>query len=197
MKKHFKRQLDILNGLYETFDDKASSALLVDSIEALKRGNSIVATALGKNVPVCEKFVGTLNSLSLRARFMHTNSAIHGDLGMVSDGDLIIVLSKSGETEETIQLLKLLKGRKVKKWLLTCKPNSRAEKLADDAVVLDIGHEGDPWNLVPNSSSIAFLVFLQALSMEMLDALSIPLDHFKRNHPGGDIGRVLKKNGKN
>lgn len=191
MKKHFDTQLTILKNA-ASFDEKRAEKLLSDCVGALSSGNSIIATALGKNVPICEKFVGTLNSLSVKARFMHTSSAIHGDLGIVQKGDVVIVLSKSGDTEETLEIIRLIKERGVLVWLLVCKENSAAGLLADKTMVLRIDHEGDPWNLVPNISSLVFLVFLQALCMSLIDVLPIGLADFKKNHPGGAIGKALK-----
>jgi arabinose-5-phosphate isomerase len=191
MKGHFRKQLGLLSET--SFDEVVANELLNDCLATIKSGNTIVVSALGKNVPICEKFVGTLNSLSIRSNFMHTNSAIHGDLGMINQGDVVIVLSKSGDTEETIHLLRLLGDRKATIWLLTCSENSSAAKLVDKVVVIAIPHEGDPWNMVPNVSSLAFLIFLQAISMKLIDELPVSLEAFKKNHPGGSIGRKLNK----
>lgn len=191
MKEHFKKQLKLLEST--SFNEVIANSLIDDCLLAIKSNNSIIVSALGKNVPICEKFIGTLNSLSIKANFMHTNSAIHGDLGMINQGDLVLVLSKSGNTDETITLLNLLKKRKVTVWLLTCSDNSNGEKLSNKSITLKIKHEGDPWNLIPNISSLTFLVFLQAVSMKLIDKLAIPLESFKKNHPGGSIGKILRK----
>ncbi|MFA6999693.1 MAG: SIS domain-containing protein [Candidatus Paceibacterota bacterium] len=191
MKEHFKKQLKLLEST--SFNEVIANSLIDDCLLAIKSNNSIIVSALGKNVPICEKFIGTLNSLSIKANFMHTNSAIHGDLGMINQGDLVLVLSKSGNTDETITLLNLLKKRKVIVWLLTCSSDSEGEKLSDKCIILKIKHEGDPWNLIPNISSLTFLVFLQAISMKLIDKLAIPLESFKKNHPGGSIGKILRK----
>ena len=196
MKKHFKQQLETIAEAYKSLDDAASGKLLLNCLQTIRGGHKIVATALGKNVPICEKFVGTLNSLDIDAHFMHTNSAVHGDLGTVKDGDLVIVLSKSGETDETLYLCQLLKKRNVTKWLLTCSNDSTAGKIVENEIILKITKEGDPWNLVPNNSTLVFLVFLQALCMEIIDRLGIKLNIFKDNHPAGAIGEFLRKHAK-
>ena len=190
MKKHFEKQLKLLNSI--SFSEAKADQLVDDCMHVIKSGNSIIVSALGKNVPIAEKFIGTLNSLSIKSNFMHTNSAIHGDLGVVAMGDLVIVLSKSGDTQETINLLPLLKKRKANVWLLTCVDNSKGKKLIKNSLVVKIPHEGDPWNIIPNVSSLAFLIFLQAISMELIDKMKIPLKRFKVNHPGGSIGNILK-----
>jgi len=195
MKKHFDRQIELLRSA-GSFDENQSEKLFRDCVSVVRKKRSIIATGLGKNVPICEKFIGTLNSLSVRARFMHTNSAIHGDLGMVEDYDLVIVLSKSGDTDETMRLLQLLSGRNVKVWLLTCNHRSRGSRLAHNTMILPIEHEGDPWDTVPNVSSLVFLVFLQSIAMALIEKVPVRLELFKQNHPGGAIGKKLKKNEK-
>ena len=160
MKKHFEQQAKILSEAANSLDYELAEKLTIDCLSAIKNGNAIIATALGKNVPLCEKFIGTLNSLGISGKFMHTNSAVHGDLGIIKDGDLLIILSKSGETEETIYLCKLLEKRNTVNWLITGQPDSTAGKLIKNNLVFKIQNEGDPWNLVPNNSSLIFLSFL-------------------------------------
>lgn len=191
MKKHFKRQLKAILHVYETLERNQGNNLVAECLKVIKRGNTIIAGGLGKNVPICEKFIGTLNSLGIDAHFLHINSAIHGDLGLIKKGDLVILLSKSGNTEETVHLAKFLIERKTKNWLLTCNPNSSLRTLIENSVVLDLKEEGDPWNLVPNNSSVVFLIYLQAVAMAILESLPVKLETFKQNHPGGAIGRKL------
>jgi D-arabinose 5-phosphate isomerase GutQ len=192
MKHHIKNQIDSLQRIYETFDDKSSKSLLQDCLSAIKKGNSIIAGGLGKNVPICEKFVGTLNSLGIKAHFLHISSAIHGDLGLVSRGDVVILLSKSGETSETIYLSRHLVKKSKNVWVLTSNKKNTLSKIVPNSIFLDIQHEGDPWNLVPNHSSVVFLVYLQALAMAILEGLPVKLATFKGNHPGGSIGKTLR-----
>jgi len=160
MKKHFKQQVETITTAYEKLESTAYNDFLNDCLKTIRGGNAIIATALGKNVPICEKFVGTLNSLGIDAHFMHTNSAVHGDLGMIHDDDLVVVLSKSGETAETLTLCELLTHRKTTNWLLTCNPESRSHEKISSQIVLEVAQEGDPWNLVPNNSTLVFMVFL-------------------------------------
>jgi D-arabinose 5-phosphate isomerase GutQ/hydroxymethylpyrimidine pyrophosphatase-like HAD family hydrolase len=167
--------------------------ILIKTKKAIKNGNSIIVTGLGKNVPISEKFVGTLTSVGIKSHFMHTNSAIHGDLGMVERGDVVIALSKSGETSETLHLARLLQEKGTDNWLITCHKNTSVEKIFNQSIVLPIIDEGDPWNLIPNNSSLVFLMFLQSLAMSLIEELSINLDVFKKNHPGGAIGETLAK----
>ena len=82
--------------------------LISDCEYTLKSGHKVIASGLGKNVPICEKFEGTMLSAGMDAQFLHTNSAVHGDMGVVKDGDMVILLTKSGETEESVNLVRLL-----------------------------------------------------------------------------------------
>ena len=85
--------------------------LVEDCKAALQNGHKIIASGLGKNVPICEKFEGTMLSLGLDANFLHTNSAVHGDMGMVKSGDVVLILTKSGSTQESVYLVDLLRQR--------------------------------------------------------------------------------------
>lgn len=189
---HLKKQLIALEKIEENIDYDTLEKLIEDMLVTINSGGKIIATALGKNVPICEKFIGTLNSLGINGHFLHTNSAIHGDLGVVKDNDLVIMLTKSGETSESIYLYEQLIKRKIKLWLLTYNGNSTLGKKIANKLVLFLEHEGDKWNLVPNNSSIGYLLVLQAVAMEITDRLDIKLEVFKQNHPGGYIGKVLE-----
>ena len=191
MKHHLKRQIEALEMIEKRMDYEALENLLNDAESTVRRGNKIIATALGKNVPICEKFVGTLISLGIDAFFLHTNSAVHGDLGAVRDGDLVIILSKSGETSESVYLYEQLKMRNVIVWVMSYNGESTLCREDSKKLVLYLEHEGDKWNLVPNNSSIGFLLVLQSIAMELADRLDVGLDVFKKNHPGGYIGKAL------
>lgn len=189
---YFENVLQVLSSSLSSID-AAKFDLLVDMcIETLHAGHKIVVSGLGKNVPVCDKFVGSMLSLGLRASFMHTNTAIHGDIGMVEDGDLVIVLSKSGETVESIHLTKYLQQRNIILWLLSFRENSTLSKMVDHSLIMDISHEGDLWNIMPNNSTTLNLIVLQGIVQEIAKKMDLSLLAFKRNHPGGFIGEQLK-----
>lgn len=189
---YFEKQLEELNYSIHSLDEKAFSKWADEAVQALRSGRKIIVSGLGKNVPICEKFVGSMISMGLDACFLHTNSAVHGDMGVVKDGDMVILLTKSGETEESIYLVRLLKERKVNIWLLTFKKDSTLSKELPNSVVLDLRHEGDLWNIVPNNSTTMNLIILQGLAMVIADKIGLRLVDFKRNHPGGAIGQLLK-----
>lgn len=192
MQKHIKKQISIINKTFRKYNYKTTKNLIKSCLETLDSGNKIITTALGKNIPICDKFVGTLNSLGINASFLNTNSAVHGDLGMIKPHDLVIVLSKSGETPETIHLSKILKKRKINSWLLTCSKTGTTHRHINHTIYLPIENEADPWNLIPNGSTLVFLIYLQALTMELTEQLKIPITTFKENHPGGGIGKLFR-----
>lgn len=167
--------------------------MLVDRCcECLRSGGKIVASGLGKNVPICEKFVGTMNSLGMDARFLHTNTAVHGDLGMVGKRDIVLLLSKSGNTVESVMLAEYLNQRGTETWLLTFNQECKLAKILDKKIVLRLKSEGDPWDIVPNNSTTVYLIFLQGLALNISEKLGVSLDDFKVNHPGGGIGAKLR-----
>lgn len=192
MKKIFEETIDILREALNSIDPKALEALILDCIKTLESGHKIICSGLGKNVPVCDKFVGTMNSLGLDACFMNTNSAVHGDLGMVKDGDLVIIMTKSGATSESIYLHQLLNERKCQQWLLSFEKDSVLGCRMPHQIIVSLRHEGDMWNIVPNHSTTINLIVLQTIALQIAEKMQISLPDFKRNHPGGHIGEVLK-----
>lgn len=188
----FSDTLKYLTDALATVKEEEYEALLADCEWTLRAGNSIIVSGLGKNVPICDKFVGTMLSLGMRANFLHTNSAVHGDLGMVRDGDLVILLSKSGGTQESIYLAELLQQRETNLWLLSFMRDSVLGKQIPKGLYLSLREEGDPWNIIPNNSTTLNLIVLQSLAVELAGRLGLTLEDFKRNHPGGMIGRQLR-----
>lgn len=196
MEHLFKDTINVLDRALRSVDQVRFEKLIDEAKETLVAGGKVIASGLGKNVPICEKFVGTLWSLGLNAGFLHTNSAVHGDMGMVRTGDLVILLTKSGATSESVYLAhQLLKRQGVNIWLLTFSFQSPLVDLLGKGkcVVVELEHEGDPWNIVPNDSTTVNLIILQTLAMRLAQELGLELERdFKPNHPGGAIGERLR-----
>ncbi len=190
---YFENILETVQRSVKSMDEAVFNQLLDDCKRVLKSEHKVVVSGLGKNVPVCEKFVGTMNSLGLEARFMNTNTAVHGDLGVVKPGDLVIVLTKSGETVESVYLTNLLKQRGVELWLLSFNRDSTLTREIPKHLILDLDHEGDAWNIMPNNSTTVNLIVLQGLAMNLAGRMGVTLEQFKENHPGGAIGEKLRK----
>ena len=192
--KYFGETLEIITNSIKKLDDKQFEYLLNKCNETIKSGHKVIASGLGKNVAICDKFVGTMASLGMPAYFLHTNSAVHGDLGLVNEGDLVIILTKSGETIESVYLTKKLQEiGNIDLWLLTFNNNSTLTNMIENKLVIDIEHEGDEWNLVPINSSTMNLIVLQVLATELAKLRKVSIDTFRRNHPGGHIGEVLSQ----
>lgn len=190
--KYFDDTLRILTDSIKSLDEDKFEKLLNKCNEVIESGNKIIVSGLGKNVAICDKFVGSMLSLGMPAYFLHTNSAVHGDMGLIKPGDLVIILTKSGETSESIYLTNLIqKIEGVNLWLLTFNHESTLTQMIEDSYVIDMEHEGDMWNLMPINSSTMNLIFLQVLAIELAKLRKIDIKEFKKNHPGGHIGSTL------
>ena len=194
--EHFERTLTIINDAVRSICAEEFNALKRDCLDTLRSGGKLIASGLGKNVPICEKFVGSCNSVGIPAAFMHTNSAVHGDLGIVRDGDLVILLTKSGETAESVQLARLLKKRACKLWLLSFNRDSTLYRAITNSLVVQLEHEGDEWDILPNNSTVLNLIVLQELAMQIIREQHIDIDALRQNHPGGAIGAQLEGDGR-
>lgn len=192
MTTYFDKQLKEFEHAIHSMDMELFERWVTEGVETLRAGHKIIVSGLGKNVPVCEKFVGSMQSLGLEAYFLNTNSAVHGDMGVVKDGDMVIILTKSGETSESVYLTGLLKERKVNMWLLTFEKESTLTKEIPNSVVIDLIHEGDLWDIMPNNSTTINLIVLQGLVMKIAAVMGLQIEDFKRNHPGGHIGTLLE-----
>ena len=193
--KYFATNSEIMRNALMSVRMEQMEGLVTDCEETLKSGHKIIASGLGKNVPICEKFTGTMLSLGFDAAFMNTNSAVHGDMGMVHPGDLVILLSRSGTTAESVYLEKLLEKREgVKLWLLSFREHSELAESMKNRLIIQLDHEGDLWNMVPNNSTTINLIILQEVAMELSRRFGLDLIRdYKPNHPGGAIGEALRE----
>jgi arabinose-5-phosphate isomerase len=188
---YYKDVLNTITDSVESIPEGIYKQLVDECVETLKNGGKIIASGLGKNVPICEKFVGTLNSLGIDARFLHTNTAVHGDLGMVGKKDLVILLTKGGNTSETVDLGVHLKERGTNTWLMSFYGDGKASKVVEKKLIMHLINEGDEWDIVPNNSTTVYLIVLQGIAIEIGKRLGVTLDDFRVNHPGGGIGARL------
>lgn len=190
---YFENDMALIESALQSIDKRQMDRLICECETVLRKGHRIVVSGLGKNVCICDKFVGTMLSLGLNAGFLHTNSAVHGDLGMVHAGDLVIILTKSGATVESVYLAELLRKRQgVDLWLLSFAEHSPLADSMENKLIISLEHEGDRWNVVPNDSTTINLIVLQKVAMELSKRLDLSLEEdFKPNHPGGAIGVQL------
>jgi len=151
----------------------------------------VVLTGMGKSGIICQKIAATLASTGTPALFLHPAEAIHGDLGMVAGGDVVVAVSNSGETEEVSRLLETLRRLDISIIALTGDPASTLARLS--TVVLDVGIHTDagPMGLVPTASTTAALAMGDALAIAALEKRGFTAQDFARLHPGGRLGRKL------
>lgn len=151
----------------------------------------VVITGIGKSAIVANKIVATLNSTGTPALFMHAADAIHGDLGMVQKNDLVICLSKSGNTPEIKVLVPLLKRTGALLAALVCNTNSYLAKQADFVLNATIDQEACPNNLAPTTSTTVQMALGDALAVCLVEARGFTSQDFARLHPGGALGKQL------
>lgn len=159
--------------------------------DALAAGKKVVVVGVGKSHNIGHKIAATFNSTGTTSVVLNTQNALHGDLGLVSDGDVVIALSYSGETGELLALLPHLKRFSVAIVAFTGVPDSTLARNSDIVLDASVAREACPLNLAPTSSSTVALVLGDALAMVLLEARGFGEEDFARLHPGGSLGRVL------
>jgi arabinose-5-phosphate isomerase len=151
----------------------------------------VVLTGMGKSGLIARKIVATLNSTGTAAIYLHPTDALHGDLGMVRKEDVVILISKSGSTEEIAKLLPMLKRLGVKLIAMSGNPSSSLVKQSDIFLNISVKEEACPHDLAPTSSTTATLVMGDALSVALLQKRGFTAEDFALLHPGGSLGKRL------
>jgi arabinose-5-phosphate isomerase len=160
-------------------------------LEVIKAGRKIIVTGIGKSGTIGAKIASTLSSTGASSVVLDAVNASHGDLGMISSGDLILILSYSGETEEVARLVPSLKRLGTRIVALTGNPKSSLAREADIHINVHVPREACPLNLAPTSSSTAMLAVGDAIAMVLLEARGFKKEDFATFHPGGTLGRNL------
>jgi arabinose-5-phosphate isomerase len=181
---------EALQQMADRLDDSFSRAVTLLQ-QVLENRGKIVVIGIGKSGNIGHKIAATLNSTGATAVVLNSQNALHGDLGIVSDGDAVLMLSYSGETSEMLDLLPHIKRFDVKLISLTGKPGSTMGQHSDVVLDTSVEREACPLNLAPTSSSTAMLVMGDSLAMVLLEARGFTEEQFARFHPGGSLGRAL------
>jgi arabinose-5-phosphate isomerase len=176
-----------VRGLTESINEQFARA--VELIYHSK--GRVVLSGMGKSGLVARKIVATLNSTGTAAIFLHPTDALHGDLGMVRQDDVVILISKSGETEEVINLLPMLKRLNVTLIAMSGYENSRLASECDLFLSIAVKEEACPHDLAPTASTTATLVIGDALSVTLLKKRGFTAEDFALLHPGGSLGKRL------
>ncbi len=161
----------------------------VDLLQSCR--GKVVVTGLGKSGLICRKIAATLSSTGTPSLFLHAGDAIHGDLGMIMEGDILLAVSNSGETEEILKLLPIMKRFGLKLIVMTGNPDSTLSRAGDVVLNVAVKEEACPLGLAPTASTTAALAMGDALAVVLLDKKGFKQEDFVLRHPGGILGRKL------
>ena len=189
-RKVFEIELAEVQAVAARLDANFETAVRLIQSSVESRGK-VVVVGVGKSGHIGEKIAATLTSTGSPAVVLNSLNALHGDLGVVNDGDVVLALSLSGETDELINILPALARFDVKIIAITGGTESTLAKMADSVLDVTISQEACPLNLAPTSSTTAMLVLGDALAMVLLEARGFDKEDFARFHPGGQLGRAL------
>jgi len=199
----YRQQLEaqILNSIHTTLQIEAQTlaalqqSIGADHVEAVNTlfacEGKIVVTGIGKSAIIGQKMVATFNSTGSKAVFMHAADAVHGDLGQIDKHDVVICLSKSGETAELKVLLPILKAMGNTTIAMVSNASSFLANQCDLCLLLPVEKEADPNNLAPTASTIVQLAMGDALAMALLHLKGFSSKDFALLHPGGNLGKIL------
>jgi len=188
-KRVLRIEADAIAGLIERLDARFEKA--VELLYSCK--GRVVVTGLGKSGLIGRKLAATFASTGTPSLFLHAAEALHGDLGMLSAGDVLVAISSSGETEELIELLEAVKRLRIQLITMTANPRSTMALASD--VVLDIAvkEEACSLNLAPTASTAAALAMGDALAISLLERRGFKEEDFAALHPGGRLGNKLRR----
>lgn len=180
-------EADAIYGLENSINEEFVRA--VETIYSTR--GRVVLTGMGKSGIIARKIVATLNSTGTAAIYLHPTDALHGDLGMVRKEDVVVLISKSGETEEISNLLPMFKRLNVTLIAICGNENSSLVKACDIFLNISVKEEACPYDLAPTSSTTATLVMGDALSVALLEKRGFTPEDFAFLHPGGSLGKRL------
>ena len=182
-----KNEADAINNLIPLLDDNFQKAVVM----MLENEGNIVFSGIGKSAIIAQKVAATMNSTGTSSVFMHAADAIHGDLGIIRERDLVVILSKSGETAEIKMLVPLIKLRGNTIIAIVGNRDSYLAQQADLVLDVTVGNEGFPNTFAPTCSTTAQLVMGDALAICLMKCRGFSTSDFAKFHPGGALGKQL------
>ncbi|MDO6564060.1 KpsF/GutQ family sugar-phosphate isomerase [Amphritea sp. 1_MG-2023] len=186
-KRTLEVERDAINDLLGYLNDDFTKACHL----ALACQGRVIVTGMGKSGHIGRKIAATLASTGTPSFFVHPGEASHGDLGMITRADVVVALSNSGETNEVLSILPLIKRMNAPLISITGNPESTLSRSADANLNVTIRQEACPLGLAPTSSTTASLVIGDALAIALLEARGFSAEDFAFSHPGGSLGRRL------
>ena len=188
LKELFERQRDNLNHFFDQIDHAAVDIIFQKLRE---RTGLIFLTGIGKSGFVAQKVASTMTSTGTRAFFLDPVNAMHGDIGIISKDDILLMISKSGESDELLQMVPVLRNKGAYSIAIVNNGKSRLAKACDIFVELPMSKELCPFDLVPTTSAVTQLLFGDVLAVALLREKNFSLDEYAMNHPAGKIGKRL------
>jgi arabinose-5-phosphate isomerase len=185
--KTIEIEAQTLHLLSKTIDDNFVNVV---SLIAGSTGR-LVITGIGKSALVAKKMVATLNSTGTPSLFMHAADAIHGDLGMITEQDILLCISKSGNTAELKILIPLVKSMGCPVISMSSNAESFSSRSSDYFLFVPVDEEADPNNLAPTASTTAQMALGDAIAVSLLSLKGFTPKHFAKYHPGGSLGKQL------
>lgn len=150
----------------------------------------VIFCTMGKSAFACSKIVYTARSYGLDWHELDVCHAFHGDAGIVKEGDLLVLVSKSGETEETVRVAEYFKTHK--KIAVTSEPNSSLDSFCECSLTIPCTDEGSPFGYAPMVSTSLYMIVLHAILCDVIDYRGVTLSEYRKNHPAGEIGKQLE-----
>lgn len=187
IKETMKQEIDAIKNVCDAIDESSEKA--VNLIHECK--GKVIFTGVGKSGHIGEKLAATFASTGTPSFFVHSTEALHGDLGMIEEKDIVIAISNSGETKEVLSIIPSIKHIGSKIISITGNKESALAKESDIALVAKVSHEADPLNLAPTSSSTVVLAFGDALGIALSQLKEFKKEDFAVFHPGGSLGKKL------
>lgn len=188
LKDIFTSQRQLLNHFFDQVD-----LTLAESVfsEFLKCQGMIVFTGAGKSGIIAEKLSKTMMSTGSKSLYLPSMSALHGDIGMLSSSDLLVIISKTGKSDEVLQLARAAKRKSVRTMAWVSSRDSFLNRLVDSYMVLPVEREICPFDLAPTTSTAVQLIFGDVMAVALMRAKKFSIDQYALNHPAGAIGKLI------
>lgn len=188
LKELLENERQYLNYFFDALDQKAANQMLQILHEC--RG-VIFFSGVGKSGFVAKKIAATMTSTGTRALFLSPLNALHGDIGIVTNQDIFVILSKSGESDELLQLIPFLRNKGAKLISVVSNPNSRIAKACDFSITLPLEKELCPFDMAPTTSMVIQMIYGDLLAIALMRMKNFGLDQYALNHPSGRIGKRI------
>lgn len=189
LNKIINKNLKSIDYLFNNIDYKKLNNLF----DFIKHSDVLYFSGVGKNSHIANIVASTFNSLTIRSIFVDPIHAVHGDMGLITDNSNLILISKSGNTNELLFFCEKIKARKCNTKIILLHSNNDCflKKYSDFDLFVPFYEECDPWNRVPTCSLICYLIVLHSVAMQIVNYKNVKVSEFYKNHPGGDIGQKL------